>query len=166
MKLNIERYAPPGVNVKNELLAYMWCNILAVVYSMGFVFRYIDAFDRLYVYVNFERILNENAKIESFSDLIGNGFICFYIPVIAAAAFMVYHYIYHYQISKSIYVMKRLPKRTELFKRCVSLPVAAMIASVAVLIVTMLLYYGIYNLCTPKICLYDDMAIVEVWRET
>ncbi len=160
----LEKIAPPGVNIKTELRAYIWCNVFAIVYSMGFIFKYLDAYDRLYIYSGYKKMLNTAASMESFSSLIDSSFICFLIPVVAAVAYIVYHYIYYYQSSKSIYLMKRLPKRSELYKRCIVLPLMSILASAIVLLVVILIYYGIYRVFTPIECLYNDIAVSTAWR--
>lgn len=61
-----------------------------------------------------------------------------------------YHYRYHYQKSKSIYLMKRLPAKNELRKRCLALPVAgAIVAAVTALLLTAI-YYISYITMTPE----------------
>jgi len=162
MKLDLERFAPPGVNLKNELLMYMWTNIFAVIYSMGFIFRYIDAFDSLYVYKNMDRVLNTSAKMDPFAEILGNGYIGFYIPVLAAIVMIFYHYRYYHQDSKSIYLMKRLPKRFLIVKQCVTIPIIAIFATLMVFALIMMIYYAIYRFITPDVCLYDAIAIVNV----
>ena len=65
----------------------------------------------------------------------------------------VFHYRYHSQGSKSIYLMKHLPDRMELHRRCLTLPVAGLVICGLTAFLTIVLCYGIYVYFTPKECL-------------
>ena len=61
-----------------------------------------------------------------------------------------YHYHYHSQKSKSIYLMKRLPAKNELKKRCLTLPVTGLLITVAMAISLTAIYYICYITITPE----------------
>ena len=79
-----------------------------------------------------------------------DGFLLFYMVMLGL---MVYHYLYYYQDSKSIYLMRRLPDRWEMHRRNVVLPLAAIVIGFLTEMVVLLLYYGIYVICTPTQCM-------------
>ena len=66
---------------------------------------------------------------------------------------LLFDYLYYYQGSKSIYLMRRLPNRWEMHRRSITLPFAAFVIAVMTEIALWLLYYGIYLVCTPAQCL-------------
>ena len=66
---------------------------------------------------------------------------------------VVYFYFYHYQDSRSIYTMKRLPDRWELWRRCLTLPFWTVIISGVLVLLLTGVYYLIYLKCTPAGCL-------------
>ena len=64
------------------------------------------------------------------------------------------HYFYHYQETKSIYTMKRLPKKPlELHKRCLAAPLAGMAATVLLFFLTLAVLYVHYILIVPEQCI-------------
>ncbi|MGN1156329.1 MAG: hypothetical protein ACI4TK_09155 [Agathobacter sp.] len=151
----LEQYAPPGINLTREILAYIFCICCAVGYSFGFLFSYIDARNQLYEkkWRDGPYELIEGAQIPPFEDLVGNYFHGFILVGVVIVAMLLYHYFYHYQDSKMIYLMKRLPDTLEWHKRCVALPIAGVLVAVAVYGLLWMGYLGIYLIFTPQQCL-------------
>ena len=69
------------------------------------------------------------------------------------------HYNYHYQGSKSIYMMKRLPKKSELWRRCLVLPVTLALTSEAAAMILRLLFFAYYMIRTPVVFLAPGQGI-------
>ena len=65
-------------------------------------------------------------------------------------SYLVFHYLYHYQGSRSIYLMRRLPDRWELLRRCIALPLCGALAALLTGLLITLLWAGIYLLATPR----------------
>ena len=149
----LDRYAPLGIPLSSEIGGYLATLLFDTVWSMGIVLRYLEARRRLYVYVDQTWVLIEGAKIAPFKAFIDNGFLAFWGIGIYAIAIMVYHYFYHYQGSKMMYLMKRLPNRWELHKRCFTLPIAAVILAIGYRYLLEGIYYAIYLIFTPNQCL-------------
>lgn len=149
----LEKYAPPGINLAKEVMVFVVSMTCAVIFSLGYVLAYISARNELYEVINDKRILKEGAIIPEFEVILGNYFSGFILVGVAMAIILVYHYAYHYQDSKIIYLMKRLPNRWELHRRCITLPIAGSIVAVVVLILLWAIYFGIYFLFTPQQCL-------------
>ena len=150
---DLSRYAPVGMKLHMEKTV---CGLglgASLVYSGLFLIRFADACGELYEYKGVDRVLIEGAKIERFGVLLGNGLVGFAITAVVMLLFSIYHYLYHFQDSKSIYLMLRLPDRWELSRRCLTLPVAAAVLSLAAAVVLLGFYFGIYLLFTPKGCL-------------
>lgn len=77
----------------------------------------------------------------------------FWITAACMAALAAWHYAYHYQGSRSIYLMRRLPSRWELWRRCLALPAAGAVCALLLAALLLLCYFGLYLLLTPRPCL-------------
>jgi len=64
-----------------------------------------------------------------------------------------WHYLYHYQDSRSIYLMRRLPDRRELWRRCLTLPLLGLAACGVLSAIHVPAAYAIYIHSTPPQCL-------------
>jgi len=154
MKINMERLVPAGIDYKRELNWFRGGLIAGFVYSLGFFIRFLNEYDSLFrILVGNKRVLNENAVMPDYVEVLGDGLLLFLILALGMIAVMAYHYIYHFQGSKSIYLMRRLPDRWELWRRCLALPVMAALLFLLAAAVSMVVYYGFYMLATPKACL-------------
>lgn len=160
----LERNAPPGVDLKQEYQVWLIGNVAAVIISfLAFLDRYIGARSRLFTYATGTRERIEGAIITPFYDLFSIYFAGFLIVSAVMLCFIVYHYTYYRQGSMSIYLMKRLPRKSEFHKRAITVPCLAVLATFAVAAVAIVFYFLIYILATPKDCL-PYAALREIWR--
>ena len=150
---DLSRYAPVGMKLQMEKTVWGLALGASLIYSGLFLIRFADACGELYEYKGVDRVLIEGAQIERFGVLLGNGLVGFAITAVVMLLFSIYHYLYHFQDSKSIYLMRRLPNRWELSRRCLTLPVAVAVLSLVAAVVLLGFYFGIYLLFTPKGCL-------------
>lgn len=152
----LEKYTPPGIDFANQLKYCLLGLSVAFGWSWSYLAKYLTARSNLFEYSFVGEVLREGAVITDFQELVHDGldsfdgFLMFYIVMLGL---LVYHYLYYYQGSKSIYLMRRLPDRWEMHRRCVALPFAAIVIGVVTEIALLLLYYGIYLACTPQQCL-------------
>ena len=150
----LEYNTPPGFPWKNTLKGLAWAGSLSLLWSLSFFYTYLVYYDQLFqTMLSGKKILQEGAVMADFGFILKgkqNGFLIIALAMIGLA---VYHYTYFYHGSKSIYLMKRLPRRSELWHRCIVLPVAVMVASMAVAAVLTLGYYAFYMAVTPPSCL-------------
>lgn len=154
MKFDLDRYAPMGFPLLQELKIFAWFFGISVLYSFGFLFRYLDAREKLFEFtLAGKKVLIAGAIMPEMSDLIGNAFHGFFLIPLLAIAEILYHYLFHKQGSKSIYLMKRLPNPWEFPKRCLTFPLLAILLSIIAALILYLLYYCIYICFTPKACL-------------
>ena len=154
MKYDLTKYAPAGIPIKNEIRLFFISLGIACIYSMGFLIRYLDARNELFeTTLTGQKVLIISARMPHFSTLIANAFFGFFLAGLLALAASIYHYFFHSQGSKSIYLMKRLPRKWELYKRCFALPGMAILITVLTALLLYLLYYGIYVYFTPSACL-------------
>lgn len=152
-KPDLSRYAPLGINVRSEWQGYVAGLAVAVVYSMIYLLRYFNARENLYEWTLKGRELIEGAVMPDFAELMDGTLLVFLAIALTMMGLVIYHYIYHRLDTKSYYVMRRLPSRWELHRRCLTLPmIGLLICGAAALIVT-LIYYWIYMGYTPEECL-------------
>lgn len=164
-KYNPDRWLPLGIDAKKEVSGFLIVLACAVVFSFGWFFNFFSELSELYHYdyKTASYVLLEYKTMPRFPRLLGismNGF-----PALAIAVLLriVYHYMYHRQGSKSIYLMRRLPNRFELHRRCIVL--SAVEAGLTLLVGGLLLgiYFLIYITVTPDQCL-NTAQWTTVWR--
>ena len=155
-KEKLEKYAPPGIDFANQLKFCLIGLSAAFGWSVSYLAKYLTARANLYEYSMVGQGLREGAVITDFGQLVHegldsfDGFLVFYIVMLGL---LVYHYLYYYQGSKSIYLMRRLPDRWEMHRRSVTLPFMAIMVGSLTELALWMLYYGIYLVCTPPQCL-------------
>lgn len=152
-KPDISRYAPLGMNlapVKNILI---WGGLMSFVFSCSYFIALANGVNRLYRVVRTDRVLREGAIMTDFVEVLNYALIGFAILALVMAALAVYNYAYHRQGSKSIYLMRRLPNRWELHKRCLAIPLVSVLMCAAAAFILLCIYYWIYMLVTPEVCL-------------
>jgi hypothetical protein len=153
MKHKLSRHAPQGINIHSEVKYYITGLICAFFYSLLFLIRYGNALSNLYRWKGNERVLLTDAIMDDFVIILDTALMGFVIVALASLILVIYHYVYHHQGSKSIYLMKRLPNRWELHRRCLTLPLMGALLCLLAALILLLAYYGIYIACTPKECL-------------
>lgn len=159
-----KRNSPPGIDLKQEWRVFIIGNICSVLVSFfAFLDKYIDARNQLFTYANGKRELIEGAIIVPFYDLFSIYFSGFFLVSCFLLGYIIYHYSYFRQDSMSIYLMKRLSNKRELHRRALMVPCLSVFATIGVALATILLYYIIYFIATPKACL-PYAALREIWR--
>jgi hypothetical protein len=153
MRFDLSRHAPPGFVLRPERRFFLAGMACAVLYSLGFLGRFFDARTNLYRYEGTKRVLLPGTLMPDFYVLLDNALIGFVVLALCMLVFILWHYLYHRQNSKSIYLMRRLPKRWELHRRCLTLPLAAVLLCLLAAGLLLLVYYWIYMAATPDVCL-------------
>lgn len=153
MKLNLSRYAPLGMSLKTELGLFCGGMSYSIIHSLFFFVRYMDARSDLYDWHLDKCQLIPNAVMPDFVTLLGSAFYGFGILSLCMLCFAVYHYFYHYQESKSVYLMRRLPDKKEWHRRCLTLPIGAIIICVLTAFLLLVIFFAVYMICTPQECL-------------
>ncbi len=163
-KVNWERLAPPGFSLEVEVVFFGLAAAIAVLFSFLYLSDLSTAVRSLYDHFDTaQQVLRHDAVMPDFKELLGthlNGF-----PLLACSTvlFAAIHYASFYQGSKSIYLMRRLPNRWELHKRCLALPIMGAAAALLLGFLLLLLYFWIYLLRTPAPCLTPHQW-AKLWR--
>ena len=154
LKERFARLSPPGMPLKQEISSLLIANALSFIYSLSFILNYLAERAKLYDYTKFGKpTLIEGAKIADFSEIVGNYPVLFVATAALMLAFIFLRYSYYRQGTKSIYLMKRLPQRSELHKSAICLPVIYAAISLAFMLLLTAIYFAIYIIFTPNQCL-------------
>lgn len=164
-KFDISRHLPPGLSFSEERSFFLIGAIAAGVYSLLFFVRFSNALSDLYETERLtgKRVLIDGAQMQPFETLYGGLSTGFYLLAAAMLFWALRHYLYHWQASKSVYLMRRLPNRLEWHRRCLSVPSAMALFCLAAAVLIPALYYGIYCLITPASCL-GVQSFASFWR--
>lgn len=152
-KYDLHRHVPPGLDPAQELGWFAGGLGISLLYSLGFLIRYDNEYQSLFVWDGFMKTLDTSAVMPDFVQILGGSLNGFLILALCMVAVAVYHYSYYYQGSKSIYLMRRLPSRWELPRRCLTLPLLGIITCLCIALLLLLIYYAVYMKFTPQACL-------------
>ncbi len=162
----LDRCIPAGLSVSEELFWYFTGVFCCLVYQ---IFRFSAYFftekSALYAQEKPHQLL-AGAVMANFSDLCKDCLTGFLILAFIAIPWSFYHYNYHFKISKSIYLMKRLPQRGELLKRCICLPLLSVVFTAAAAFAATILLFAIYHIAVPDTALNKGQwqLLCENWR--
>lgn len=158
MKIDIARYLPAGLSWDEERPYLKWSLLTSSLWSLTYFGRYFRAYHALFYlhqisYNKTERRLRPGAVMAPFQELmVGTPLTLFGIYFFALLILGGFHYLYHRKGSMSIYLMKRLPNRWELHRRCWGVPLLGAAAGLLLMTALMLLYYLFYCCVTPDVC--------------
>lgn len=153
MKKWLEKHAPLGIDVSTHTAFYLFGVVIATLHSLLFLLAYGNTVNALYNYHAGKKVLIEGAIIVDFNTLTEGVFTTGISLCIVTLLVVIYYYLYHYQGSKMMYLMRRLPDKTEVIRRCWTLPITGSVLMAAWMFVLRMIYYAIYILCTPSQCL-------------
>jgi hypothetical protein len=163
MKRDWERLAPPGIGEEAEIKWILSGMALSLLYSLRFLLAYFSAREALFEWVGRDKLLIPGAMMPDFAQLLDGSLIGFGILMLCMVPLAVYHYAYHFQGSRSVYLMRRLPRRSELHRRCLALPALAALACALAAAALLLAYFGLYRAATPQVCLPPLQKIFTAW---
>ena len=155
MKIDPDRYVPMGIEGLDELRRLGWLmgggSVWSVLYFLG---SYMEAYDSLFLHrAGFRTMLREGAVMPGFFEILSGSEVMFLIACSLMPFWALYHYNYHYNGSKSIYLMRRLPDSWDLHRRCLTVPVVGLLGALAFQGILGCLYYLLYIFVTPRQCL-------------
>lgn len=149
-----QRYVPLGIcgkQVRTSLLSAL--SAAAALCLLTFLGHYTTARRSLYQWADGTRELIPGAVMPDFMLILQGSFVCLAMLAACMPALALIFYLFHYHGARSIYTMRRLPNRWELWRRCLALPLFTVAACLAAAILLGLLCRGIYLWATPDICL-------------
>lgn len=150
--MKLERFLPLGME-KKPVIRWLWGGaVLGPAFEIFFYNNYTNARQNLYAWP-YLRQLRPGAVMVPFSSLLGYSLYGCVIALLSMIPLALYFWSFHYQGSKSIYTMRRLPRRRELFLRCFTVPALGALLYSLELLVLLLVNFAIYWLCTPEQCL-------------
>lgn len=155
-RIDWNRYVPLGIDgrrVRNGLLLALG---LGVLVSFGYLNRLFDAREELYEWVGRTSVLRPGAVMPGYPTLLHGSFWGLAAAAVCMAVLAAAFYAFHYQGGRSIYTMRRLPKRWELWRRCLTVPAATALCCLLLAVVLTFLYFEIYLMVTPEGCLPPD----------
>ena len=147
-KPDLSPLAPPGVNGAKEVRwTLIGVGLSAAAGLLGFLYQLSDQ-------CNFVKRIIEGGslseEIGTFRGILGGNLFCFALVNLAMAGVLLYHIDLHYRGSRSIYLMRRLPQRWELLRRCAALPLLGLLCSVLVWGLLQLLLFWMYLTIPPQ----------------
>lgn len=150
MVRRLEKLFPPGYGYREEIKAAWLLRGLTVFISGLHFFTNLNralARLRLYeYYMGFGEELPEGIRVEAFAEVAG-WYWALWLPVFCFWAVMpLCHYLYYYRGTRSIYVMRRLPRRGVTLGSCVPGPALGAGVSLVAALLLYLSYYGVYCL--------------------
>ncbi len=151
--IDFDRLFPPGLERSRELTLFCWGYVLSLIFSLSYYIHLSDAVNQLYRYNGRVKYIPEGRLMPDFYTLIRSSFAGFWIVCIMMLVFAGLHYTYHRQGTKSIYLMLRLPKRWELHRRCLTMPLVGIGICLVSAFIVLLIFYASYMLATPEQCL-------------
>ena len=139
---------PPGVNGTKEVRwTLIGVGLSAAAGLLGFLFQ-------LGGQCTSARLRLEagepSVEIDAFREILGGNLFCFALMNLVMVGMLFYHIDLHYRPSRSIYLMRRLPQRWELLRRCAALPLLGLLCSVLVWGLLQLLLFWMYLTIPPQ----------------
>jgi hypothetical protein len=155
--MNKTKFFPAGINAKKELIWIAAAYLLATGVSCLF-FSHLS--DQMEIYrTSFGYAASHTYDFPSCARLL-NGVMLGYIVVIAGMiVLMGIHYLTHFQGGRSIYLMRRLPRRGELAFRCTIVPLLVIALCVLSAAALTTLYYQYYIGHVP-----EEIRSADQWR--
>ena len=151
-RIDLNRYTPMGYTSSNSALS-ITALIFAVINTVELPFNIIAARNDLYPNGRLVLGVIAGAKMATFRSLIGTSLRLFPLFWVTMALEVFSAYRYHKTGSRSIYLMRRLPDKWELHRRCWRRPLIYTAGSLALMAVILVFWYLMYLLITPAGCL-------------
>ena len=156
MTHNPNHQVPPGMEARKEKGFFLLSLLAVTVLSIWmFLSHYLHARENLFVNVGGKRmaVLLPDAVMTPLSDLFSKVFDPLFLLILCIPFWILLHYLSYRKGSMSIYLMRRLPDRTLLHRQCLTLPILALVITLAALLILTLIYHLIYIYATPAVCL-------------
>ncbi len=154
---------PPGMSQKRERI---WCYLLllaGVIHSLRFFGEFQTELTQLYRKQEIAWIASELIWMKDFYMLVKGKYLLFWLPMLWCVINVIFRYLYYYQGSKSVYLMRRLPVPWELHYSCLARPLQRMGLCLGILVAMLFISYWYYMEKTPPQWLEPDQW-QKLWR--
>lgn len=162
-RMDFTRYAPPGMELRLMRNYWITSTCLGFLSSVWLYFSSLEDYVRMAKGLYTPVYGAEFAGVPDFVDVLGSSLIFFPLFALGSLFFIVYHYSYHFRGSKSIYLMRRLPDRWELHRRCLTLPIAMAVFFLLLGFIMLLLFFWAYFAAVPAQYIQPDQW-AKIWR--
>lgn len=149
MMRKLEQFAPPGYELKSELKYFLFFTTVYMIFSFSFFLHFHEAYELLFHFEEGVKILLPNALMPDFETLSRSALVSFRYNSAWILCAVWLRYRYFKTETKSVYVMLRLPKRTEYHMRCWVMPITLSLLSFLIMIMLKALYFTYYKNLVP-----------------
>ena len=145
----LKKFYPPGYPVWGELAGVSILLGMTLIMNIQFLFRLTRMRQRLFEMEGGEHILMPEVMAQSFMQLTDRCWTGFVLALVVLAIMAVERYLYYWSLTKSIYVMRRIPKRGVILASCIKGSVLWAVLFGLLELVLFGLYLGLYWLLVP-----------------
>jgi len=154
-----KRHLPLGWDWESTKVCLLWGHLFSAFPLFGFLFRYFEARERLYVYHiqpddgTAVLVLDPNRTIAPFFELLwGLPLLGLWIFLVVMPLLVWLYYDRHTQGAMSVYSMRRLPDRWEYHRRCWAQPLLSAAAECLLFAALTGLCWLLWFFATPAAC--------------
>lgn len=156
---SLSRLFPLGWPWENELtLSAAAIGASALMALCLFAYRFGKAVDSLYDnFYRREPVLVPGRLMPSYPQVLGNSLFLFWLSALCFILLSIAHFLWHRWGSRSDYLMRRLPRQSELWKRCLAGSALLVTCTVLAAGVLFVLFFIWYYALTPAGHLPPDL---------
>lgn len=152
----IKKIIPVGIKSETEIWLFLSAIAVGIIRASLFFMTYMREYNSLFAFEGGKKLLINSKFMPDFHIIVNGSFNGFLIAIFLFLFLIIYHYSYHYKDSKSIYTMKRLPNKSELHIRCLTVPIIGITMSLIISVCLLLLFFHYYMTKTPSESLFPD----------
>ena len=150
----LERRLPPGTGIGAGVCTFSVTMGLALLRSLLYFSDLSNSLTHVCeTTLSGERILRPGAVMPTFASIMHGTMIGFTFTAAVMLILAIRYYLTFYHGGRSIYLMRRLPDRWELFRRTLTLPLLGIVTAGAASLLLCRLFYAVYMAVTPAECL-------------
>ncbi|MBQ3089707.1 MAG: hypothetical protein IJD21_03990 [Oscillospiraceae bacterium] len=159
-KLELDRHCPAGMGSSTAVAYYTTTFLLGSFYAAVNYSLQIQRLRRMAWDITSGR---HEVALPTFHATVEQALFPFLLFALGGLVLVGLNYLYHYQGSRSIYLMRRLPRRWELLRRCTTLPLAGGVLLLVWALLLALLFRPFYLAILPEG--YEAAGLIAVfWR--
>lgn len=158
---SLSRLFPLGWPWQNEIMAAACALALSALTALSlFAYQFGKALDSLYYGTRPYRQLAPGTMVPPYPQVLGSALLGFGLVALCLILMPIGHFLWHRWGSRSDYLMRRLPRRQELAKRCIAGPALLLVITILTGLVLFGLFFIWYQAATPAGHLPPDVWAV------